>query len=228
MKLLSLLAGAVLLGGSLTMSGAALTFTIGAVAAPNPTLPNLPNVWPSSGNESPGNVIDGVTTNKYLNFGKNNTGYIYSLSVGSTAVVTGINFVTGNDALLRDPSSYLLFGSNSAVASNVPGTIYNVDANFTQISTGSLTLPAARGTAGGNVTFTNTTAYNTYLLVFPTVAGSNDSTVNSMQIGEARLQTAGGDLNNTGTIGGGQLVPEPGSMGLISVMGLAAALRRRR
>lgn len=230
MKLLSLLAGAALLGGGLTISGAATTFTIGTQGTTNPTLPALPNQWPSSGGENPGNAIDGgVTVNKYLNFAKNNTGYIYTLSGSTSAVVTGINFITGNDAPLRDPSSYILYGSNTAIASAVPGTVYTVDTGFTQISAGALTLPAARSTAGGNVTFANAVSYKTFLLVFPTVAGSADGTVNSMQIGEARLQTAAGALDNTGVIGGGQLaVPEPGTTGLLSLIGLTALGRRRR
>ncbi len=214
-------------------ASAALTFVIGSQAVANPALPNLPNVWPASGGENPGNAIDGNLTNKYLNFAKNNTGYIYTTTGSTAAVVTGINFVSGNDAPLRDPATYILYGSNTATASTVAGTSFNVDTAFTAISSGTVLLPddaATRGTTRStfNTTFANPTAYSTYLLVFPTVKGSADGTVNSMQIGEARLQTAAGPLENAGILGGGQLIPEPGSASLLALLGMGLLSRRRR
>lgn len=233
MKSSSLLICAFLTVAGAIPASAALTFVIGSQAVTNPTLPNMPNVWPSSGGESPGNAIDGNLTNKYLNFAKNNTGYIYTTTGSTAAVVTGINFVSGNDAPLRDPSTYILYGSNTATASNVAGTIFDVDTAFTVISSGTVLLPdegTTRGTTRTtfNTTFVNASPFSTYLLVFPTVKGSADPTVNSMQIGEARLQTASGALDNTGVIGGGQLVPEPGSASLLALLGLGLLARRRR
>ncbi|MES2468705.1 MAG: PEP-CTERM sorting domain-containing protein [Verrucomicrobiota bacterium] len=224
----SILICAVFSAAALSTSGAATTFVVGAQAVSNPALPNLPNVWPASGNESPAKAIDGLTGTKYLNFAKNNTGYIYTLSGGGSAVVTGINFSTGNDAPLRDPSSYILYGSNSATANTTAGTIYDVDTSFTVVSSGALALPDTRTTAFSLPSFANTTSYSTYLLVFPTVKGSSDSTVNSMQIGEARLQTAAGDLENAGIIAGGQAIPEPGSITLLGLLSAGLIARRRR
>lgn len=175
--------------------------------------------------EGPAAAIDAVATTKYLNFGKTNTGYIFSLSTG-TATATGINFSTGGDAPERDPASYILFGSNTATVSVVAGTLYNTDVGFTQIATGALTLPAARTAAGGNVTFASATAFKTFLLVFPTVKDA--AAANSMQIGEAMIQTSAGNLGNAGIIGGGQFIPEPSAVGLLCLGALGFVTKRRR
>lgn len=183
------------------------------------------NNWPAA--ETPGLAVDANSGTKYLNFAKLNTGYIFTPSVGST-VVTGINFTTANDSPERDPASYVLYGSNSLTANATAGTSFDVSGGFTQIATGSLSLTDTRLTAGGNVTFSNSTAYTTYLLVFPTV--KNAAGANSMQIAEAVLQTSGGAVAGTGTIGGGLLatVPEAGSTSLLSLAALGLLSRRRR
>lgn len=200
-------------------AGAATLFTIGTTGTALNT-----NNWP--GGEPPTAAIDGLAPasgNKYLNFGEVNTGYIFTLTTG-TATATGINFTTAGDDPNRDPSSYRLLGSNTAVATTVAGTIYD-DSSFTQISTGALTLPDARNTVGGNVTFTSTTPYNTFLLIFPTI--KNAALANSMQIGEARIQTATGALSNVGTIAGGQ-VPEPSALVLLFMGAVSLITKRRR
>src|SRR4030095_11479885 len=60
------------------------------------------------------------------------------------------------------------------------------------VTSGNLALPTGRGLTGTNplnntnsqtVTFTNTTGYKEYLVIFPTVKGAS----NSMQIGEVQL-----------------------------------------
>ena len=197
-------------------AGAATIFRIGNIGTGAGA-----NNWPMG--EPPASAIDGVGTTKYLNFGEQNTGYIFTLTTGS-ATATGIKFTTANDAPERDPASYRLLGSNTATASTTAGTIYD-DSNFTQISTGALSLPATRLTAGGDVTFANATAYRTFLLIFPTV--NNSATANSMQIGEAMIQTAAGNLGNLGIIAGGQ-VPEPSAMGLLFLSALGLISKRRR
>ena len=195
---------------------AAALFTIGSAGTAANT-----NNFPAG--EPPASAIDGVAATKYLNFGKTNTGYIFTLTTG-TATATGINFTTANDAPERDPASYRLLGSNSATASIVAGTIYD-DSSFTQISAGALSLPAARSTAGGNVTFASATAYKTFLLIFPTVG--NAATANSMQIAEAMIQTATGNLGNAGIVGGGQ-IPEPSATVLLSLGVIGLLTKRRR
>jgi hypothetical protein len=104
---------------------------------------------------------------------------------GSTRV-TGLRVYTANDSTERDPASYLLEGSN------------NGGATWTQISTGTLNLPAGRNATGqpittpglfsDTVTFSNLTAYTSYRLTFPTLKDADAA--NSMQIGEIELLNA--------------------------------------
>lgn len=141
------------------------------------------------------NAIDN-TTAKYLNFGTDTNetapfvgpvGLIVTPVAGST-VVTGLRVYTANDAPERDPSGYVLEGSND-------GT------NFTAISSGALALPTARNASGSDldplaqnlqeVQFTNTAGYTSYRLSFNNVR--DNTAANSMQIAEIEL------LGTTGT-----------------------------
>jgi hypothetical protein len=227
MKLKSFLLGCAIFAAAVGSVSAQTIFQIGTATGTGGT-----NSFPAG--EAPRFAIDGNNGTKYLNFAELNTGYIYTPTSGGSFIVTGINFVTANDAPDRDPASYQLFGSNTAVASNVPGTTYNVDTQFTLISQGALALSTTRGSIeGGSVTFANTQSYSTFLLVFPTVR--NAAGANSMQIAEAVLQTANGGLTSTdpnALIGGGQLqvVPEPSTIGLLGLAtaGIAAMRRRRK
>lgn len=196
----------------------AATFTVGDLSPAS-----AGNNWPAA--ENPGEAVDGDNASKYLNFGKLNTGYIVTLTSG-TATATGINFTTANDAAERDPASYILYGSNTAIANAAAGTVYTIEGNFTQVATGALALPDGRGDTSTSVAFTNPTAYSTYLLVFPTV--KNAATANSMQIAEARIQTAAGNLP-AGTVAGGLFnpIPEPSVAGLLA-LGLGGLMVRKR
>jgi hypothetical protein len=210
-------------------------FQIGSQASANPPAGTNINVWPMNGAENPPNAIDNVNTTKYLNFGETNTGYIVTPTGGAPTIATGIAFVTGNDHPDRDPATYSLFGSNSIVLTSNPtaGQIFSLS-DFTLISSGTLSLPGVPGNnldqrgVAASTSFTNTTAYTTYLLYFPTVKDA--ALANSMQVAEAALTGAGGTrLTPSGSpIGGGQLIPEPGSVALLLVTSGAALLRRRR
>jgi hypothetical protein len=171
------------------------------------------NNWP--GAEAPENAINGVGQ-KYLNFGKTNTGFITTPSAGSS-IATSITLWTANDAQPRDPSGYQVWGTNVEIAGSGPFSL----TDFAAISTGDITLPSSRN-AGGDfpllpensltVDFANTDVYASYLVVFPDV--KDNPNANSMQIADVQL--------------GGTIIPEPSAAALM-LMGLAAlGLVRRR
>jgi PEP-CTERM motif len=171
------------------------------------------NNWP--GGEPPSAAIDGAGQ-KYLNFGILNTGILVtpSFNGGAGSVVTGMTLWTANDAVERDPTSYQLYGSNGVI-----GASPYAMAGFSLISSGNLALPASRNAGGAAIldplnsqtlTFANSTSYQNYLVIFPTVL--NTPAANSMQIAEIQLDG---------------VVPEPATAAL-ALLGLAGVLRRRR
>ena len=130
--------------------------------------------------ESPEKVLD-RTTAKYLNYGIANSGFIVSPSV--SAVVTGFQIVTANDAQERDPASWQLYGTNDTIVSGDNST---GDAeNWTLIDEGTVTLPSDRETVGPVVAVTNSGSYTSYKMIFPTVKDA--SAANSMQIAEIQF-----------------------------------------
>lgn len=174
------------------------------------------NSWP--GNEAPSNAIDGVGQ-KYLNFSMINTGFIVKPSVGSS-VATSIKLWTANGPQQRDPASYELWGSNAAIGS---GPSFSLS-DFTLISSGALSLPSTRNGAGNTplsdissqtIGFTNSTAYTSYMVIFPTV---KDNSATVMEIGEVQLY-------------GSAAVPEPTSLAIFGIgagiAGLKARTRKR-
>ena len=174
------------------------------------------NNWP--GNEAPSNAIDGVGQ-KYLNFSMINTGFIVKPSVGSS-VATSIKLWTANGPQQRDPASYELWGSNAAIGS---GPSFSLS-DFTLISSGALSLPSTRNGAGNTplsdissqtIGFTNSTAYTSYMVIFPTV---KDNSATVMEIGEVQLY-------------GSAAVPEPTSLAIFGIgagiAGLKARTRKR-
>jgi hypothetical protein len=134
--------------------------------------------------ENPPKVIDGLLSTKYLNFGKIGTGFIVTPSAAS--IVQSFILGTANDAPERDPASYQLFGTNSAVT-DVDNSAGNSQP-WTLISSGSLTLPDTRQTLAASVDFANSTSYSAYKMIFPTV--KNAGSANSMQLAEAQFYTA--------------------------------------
>jgi hypothetical protein len=144
---------------------------------------------PSSASEYPQNELpsfghDGISSTKYLNFGVFNTGLIITPSGGSS-IVKSLQLTTANDAVERDPFNWQLFGTNQAITSVDNGT--GSAETWTLISQNDALLPEARLTAGPIQSFTNTTSYSSYRVVFPTV--KNPDAANSMQIADIALFT---------------------------------------
>lgn len=137
------------------------------------------NDGPPPGAETVVHVIDDVTQ-KHLNFLDLGSGFIVTPSVGTTNV-TGLRLYTANDAIPRDPASYILEGGSGD--------------SFTVISEGELSLPDERN-AGGDIPidtslahqeilFENDGVFESYRLTFPTVKDADAA--NSMQIAEVEF-----------------------------------------
>lgn len=117
----------------------------------------------------PPKAIDNDVTSKYLNFDKLNTGL--TITPLGNRPVRALTLISAEDAPERDPSSFVIEGSNN-------GT------NFTRIASNAVPLFAARNTIQ-TFPLTNTNAFNHYRVVFPTLA--NAAAANSMQIAEVEL-----------------------------------------
>ena len=160
--------------------------------------------WPAA--EAPEFAID-WEGQKYLNFAREHTGfYVRPEGDNASDTATSITFWTANDAVPRDPASYQLFGSNSSdlfpPLDYLPQDEVPFDL-FTEISSGELDLPESRNEGGAaelddfnsqTVEFDNTTQYESYLVLFPTVKDSGAA--NSMQIAEVQLNYDGFDLDS--------------------------------
>ena len=127
-------------------------------------------------------AIDDVSQ-KYLNFLDLGSGFIVTPQVGAT-VVTGMRFYTANDAVERDPASFVLEGADDPAGP------------FTLIAEGPLDLPSGRNGGGATaldpsssfnqtVSFANDVAYTSYRVTFPTLKDADAA--NSMQIAEVEL-----------------------------------------
>lgn len=175
------------------------------------------NNWPTF--EPPSDLINGVIGGggeKYLNFAELNTGVIITPDFGAS-IVRSIEFWVANDAA-RDPSAYELYGTNVTI--DGVSSSYSLS-DFSLISAGALALPDTRDTTAdalGNsqvVGFANSTAYTSYMLIFPTVKDA--ASANSMQISEVQFDTTP--------------VPEASTLALtagLSALVLTITLRRRR
>lgn len=151
------------------------TFTFGSIGSNNPGTNWLAN-------EGPDQAIDDRLDTKYLLFRNTGAGLIVSPQAGP-ARVNRLRFWTANDFAERDPLTYQIYGFGTAVTAR-SGTL-NVATNGTLLGSGTLTLPATRNAGPHTVTFTNSTPYASYLVVFPTVKNSPSTTM--MQIAEVQF-----------------------------------------
>jgi hypothetical protein len=153
--------------------------------------------------ENPPKAIDAignVAANKYLNFGVGGTGFI--VQPGAATTVRSFQITTAGDAAQRDPSSWVLLGTNSPIVSadnsnGLGGEIWTV------ISQGALTganeLPAARNTPGPIISFANSTPFTAYKMYFPTLKAMTNppgGSVNSMQFAEVQFFDQPGGAGN--------------------------------
>ncbi len=147
--------------------------------------------------------IDRDTATKYLNFGRENSGFIVTPSVGAS-VVTSFTITTANDHYVRDPTSYALYGTLDTVTSTNHST--GTAESWTLISTGGLSLPDDRFTAGTPVSFDNTEAYTSFRMVFPFVKDPTSTSGNCMSFSEIQFE--------------GTVVPEPSTLALGVLLGI--------
>lgn len=152
--------------------------------------------------EPPANAIDG-TLAKYLNFGRENSGFIVTPSIGPS-IIESFQITTANDDERRDPVLFWLSGTNDAIISTDNSN--GAAETWTTIAIDWITLPSDRNTAGPIVTIANQTEFASYKLQFISI---KDLGTNSMQIAEIQF---------FGT-------PEPASLLLLGLGGLM--LRRR-
>ena len=138
--------------------------------------------WPDF--ESPDHAIDGNVDTKFLITRSTNAGLLASPQAGAARVNT-LTFWTANDSPERDPATYLVFGFTNRIT-QTSGTL---PLNATLLAEGTLTLPANRKAGPVQVSFNNSTAYASYLVVFPTVKNSPSTSIT--QISELQFSYNG-------------------------------------
>jgi len=136
----------------------------------------------SPGGEEVTNLIDGDTATKYLNFGRENSGFIVTPAAGPS-LVRAFTIGTANDAEGRDPVDWELFGTNEVVTTQAHQTGLGREA-WTTIASGTLDLPLDRFTVGEQVLFANDASYTSYKWICRSVRGPVGGVVDSMQMSE--------------------------------------------
>jgi hypothetical protein len=182
------------------LDGTGSDLTLGSILAVQET----PDSHFPSG-ENPGNLLDGNSNSKYLNFGKENSGFIVTPS--GTAAVKGFQITTANDWVERDPASWVLYGTNDAITSGKNSQ--GLDENWVLIDSGTLALTDERFALSGIIGVNNDTAYASYKMLFPTL--KNADATNSMQIADIQFYD----------------IPEPATLCLLG-LGCVTLMRKRR
>ncbi|MEJ6581648.1 MAG: hypothetical protein QNL33_13025 [Akkermansiaceae bacterium] len=139
--------------------------------------------------ESVASLFDGDTATKYLNFGRDNSGFIVTPSSGPS-VVTSFMVSTANDFEARDPATWEFFGTNDVISSEPDSDGKNE--NWVSIASGGMNLPVDRFTAGPEVSFTNTALYTSYKWLVRSVRDPLADGVDSTQYSEFQLFSDGG------------------------------------
>jgi hypothetical protein len=149
---------------------------------------NLPGTFNTAGTETPSQVLDQNSATKYLNLGREMTGIIVAPQFGAS-VLQSFTLTTANDRPDRDPTAYLLYGSNSPVTSadNSDGK----SEPWTLIQAGPVSLSTARLTLSAPINVTNSTSYSAYKLLFQELRKADAANApvnpNSMQIADIQF-----------------------------------------
>ena len=165
------------------------------------------------GLEGPGNLLDGDSNTKYLNFGKQNSGFIVTPNSGAS-VVENFRITTANDFPERDPTSFEIYGTNDTVVSLENGQ--GDGESWTLIDSGSIALPTDRFADGQIIDLDNTESYTSYRVVFPTLRD------NSGMFPADSMQISGFEFN---------AVPEPASavsLAMLVMGGLVVRTSRQK
>lgn len=139
------------------------------------------------GGEAPANVLDGDSGTKYLNFAKENSGFI--VTPATSTIAESIVFTSANDSPERDPATFSIWGTNDTIRSE-DNSLGNQE-SWTPILTSSTTnISSTRLTTGTPVDLGNGVSYSSYRIAFDTLRDSLGA--NSMQVADVQLFTGAG------------------------------------
>ncbi|WP_442483145.1 PEP-CTERM sorting domain-containing protein [Aeoliella sp. SH292] len=164
--------------------------------------------------EGPQYILDGSPNTKLLNFGWKNTGFIVTPDAGATSI-SGFRITTANDADGRDPTSWQLYGTNSAITSedNSRGDTES----WTLIQSGDMNLPFERGKLSDVIPVSNSAgAFTSYKMVFPTTR-TTDGGLNGNSSQIADIEFFQGALPTTDPITL-RVNPQTGMMSIVSTV----------
>jgi hypothetical protein len=167
--------------------------------------------------QGPETILDRNPQTKYRNFGKENSGFIVTPSVGPTRV-TSFEITTANDNPSGDPASWILYGTNDPIisANFSQGTLEN----WALVDSGTLSLPNARLTVGEPVRVDSSAPFLSYRMVFPTLKATTSTAAAQF----AEFQLFGFPMGLPASP-----VPEPATIALVGWgAGLASLARARR
>ncbi|MDQ8189144.1 LamG-like jellyroll fold domain-containing protein [Roseibacillus persicicus] len=139
---------------------------------------------PEDGQNDAEKAIDRRLDTKYLNFGREYSGFIVTPRA-QPAVVRGLVMATAIDEEGFDPVGWELFGTNDLITSTAHSE--GLEERWSLISTSTTTLPSARATVGSLNIFENSTPYSSYKLLITNI---KDPRLSAMQIGEVQFVTA--------------------------------------
>jgi hypothetical protein len=184
-------------GMGINISQFLATATPHAVHLPHLEADSLPN-------EGAEKIADGDVHTRYRNFGKQNSGFIVTPSIGLTTVNAFI-ITTASDFPERDPGSWELYGTTDPITS--PDFSQGVSENWQLIASGNLSLPDNRLATSVPIQFENAIPYLSYRMVFPTLKDAAAPGADSVQIAEIQFYGSVGPPASP--------VPEPGSLALL-------------